>query len=233
MKLSKRLETIASMVPAAAADGLVADVGTDHGFVPIWLVEQKKAGRALAMDVRSGPLQRAQGHIREHKLEQVIETRLSDGLAGLKPYEADTVVIAGMGGELMLRILRDGGHVRDTVRHWVLSPQSELREFRHGLEKLGLAIVREVMVEEDGKYYTIMLAEPGKMHYDGEYQYRYGGCLIRDKSPELAALLKKEERQYKEIISRLQLQQGEAAKSRLAEMRRKLEEIKETYDAMQ
>lgn len=233
MKLSKRLETIASMVPAAAADGLVADVGTDHGFVPIWLVEQKKAGRALAMDVRSGPLQRAQEHIREHKLEQAIETRLSDGLAGLKPYEADTVVIAGMGGELMLRILRDGGHVRDTVRHWVLSPQSELREFRHGLEKLGLAIVREVMVEEDGKYYTIMLAEPGKMHYDGEYQYRYGDCLIRDKSPELAALLKKEERQYKEIISRLQLQQGEAAKSRLAEMRQKLEEIKETYDAMQ
>lgn len=233
MKLSKRLETIASMVPESAEHGLVADVGTDHGFVPIWLVEQKRAARALAMDVRSGPLQRAKEHIREHGLEQLIETRLSDGLRELRPSEADTVVIAGMGGELMLRILRDGSHVRDTVGHWVLSPQSELREFRHGLEKLGLAIVKEVMVEEDGKFYTVMLAEPGTMHYDGEYRYRYGGCLIEDKSPVLLALLQKEERQYREIIDRLEAQQGDAARKRLEEMRKKLKEIEETYDAMQ
>lgn len=232
MKLSKRLETIASMVPESTKDGLVADVGTDHGFVPIWLVEEKRAGRALAMDVRSGPLQRAQEHIREHKLEQAIETRLSDGLEKLKPSEADTVVIAGMGGELMLRILKDGNHVRDTVPHWVLSPQSELREFRHGLEKLGLAIVKEAMVEEDGKYYTIILAEPGKMHYDKEYKYRYGEYLIRTRSSELAAFLKKEERQYNEIISRLKQQPGEAARSRLDEITRNLEELKEACEAM-
>lgn len=233
MKLSKRLETIALMVPESAKDGLVADVGTDHGFVPIWLVEQKRAKKALAMDVRTGPLQRAQEHIRQHKLEQKIETRLSDGLEQLRPREADTVVIAGMGGELMLRILRDGSHVRQSVRHWVLSPQSELREFRRGLEELGLAIMREVMVEEDGKYYTVMLAGQGSMHYGREFEYRYGGCLIRDKSPVLAELLEKEEKQCGQIIERLEKQDGEAARSRLAEMKEKLKEIKDAYDAMQ
>lgn len=79
-------------------------------------------------------------------MEDQIETRLSDGLKELKPGEADTVIIAGMGGELMLRILRDGAHVRNSVKHYILSPQSELSVFRHGLEELGFSIVEEEML---------------------------------------------------------------------------------------
>lgn len=233
MRLSKRLETIVSMVPDTAGDGCVADIGTDHGFVPIRLLELGKAARALAMDVRKGPLKRAEDHIEQHGLKDRIECRLSDGLRQLKPGEAQTVVIAGMGGELMLRILRDGEHVRSSIAHWILSPQSELSLFRHGLEELGLAIIREQMVEEEGKYYTIMEVQPGTMHYEQEYEYRYGACLIAEHSPALKELLEKEMAQHRAILEQLLVQNSEAAKERRLELQKEYKQMEEACHAMQ
>lgn len=245
MRLSKRLERIVAMVPSfdpsSSLGGRVADVGTDHGFVPIRLVEEGKARHVIAMDVRPGPLGRAREHIAACHMDDWIETRLSDGLAALKPGEADTVVIAGMGGQLMLRILRDGAAaVRMGVAHWILSPQSELALFRHGLEELGLAVVAETMVEEDGKYYVIMEAQPGRVYYEYEYQYCYGPCLIAGRSPELAAFLAREEAKCREIIARLEPRAaaqpepdaGRAA-ARLRELTEELQQIKEARHAMQ
>ena len=105
MKLSKRLETVASFVPKGSN---IADIGTDHGYVPIYLVREGQAEHAVAMDVRKGPLERARAHVAEAGLGSRIDVRLSDGLAGLKPGEADCVVIAGMGGELIIHILEEG-----------------------------------------------------------------------------------------------------------------------------
>ena len=209
MGLSKRLETIVSMVPELGPEGCVADVGTDHGFVPIRLVELGLCGRALAMDVRPGPLERAREHIRQHGLESRIETRLGDGLEQLRPGEAQAVVIAGMGGELMLRILKEGAHVRGQVAHWILSPQSELSQFRHGLEEMGLCIREESMILEDGKYYTVLDVIPGEMHYQREYQYRYGNCLIRKNSPVLREFLEREMEKNRRIRERLESLGGE------------------------
>ncbi len=235
MKLSRRLEQIVTQAAEAAkaVGGRVADVGCDHGFVPITLVEMGAVPGAIAMDVRTGPLDRAREHIAERGLSDRIETRLSDGLAGLQPGDARTVVIAGMGGELMLRILREGTHVRGDVLRWIFSPQSELSQFRHGLEVLGLSITCESMVEEDGKYYVIMTAEPGVMHYEAEFQYRFGDCLIRRGSPELSRLLDREEHQYQEILDRLSGQEGEGARARLAQLQEELQEIKEAKHALQ
>ena len=233
MKLSRRLETIASMVPRLGPGSCVADVGTDHGFVPIWLVQQGICERALAMDVRKGPLQRARGHIVQYGLERQIETRLSDGLLKLYPGEAQVVVIAGMGGELMLRILRDGSGVRESIAHWILSPQSEPALFRHGLEDMALAIAEETMVCEDGKYYPVIHAVPGTMHYEQEYQYRYGDCLIRQKSPVLRELLERETAQYRRILAGLSVQDGDGARKRCQEIRQELKEMEEAYHAMQ
>ncbi len=231
-KLSDRLETIIGMVPETKG-GVVADVGTDHGFVPIRLVLDGKAGHALAMDVRPGPLARARGHIRACGLEAEIETRLGDGLEGLNPGEAEGVVIAGMGGDLMLRILQRGGHVRGSIRWWVLSPQSELGAFRHGLEALGIKICEERMVAEDGKFYTVMLARPGAMHYDREYQYRYGARLIEEKSPVLKAFLEKEQKQLRAVLGHLKIQGRGGALVRRNEILDELKELEEAYDAMQ
>lgn len=230
MKLSRRLETVISFVPARSR---VADVGTDHGYVPIRLIEDGIAEHAIAMDVREGPLLRAKEHIAQYEMEDRIETRISDGLAGLKPGEADAVILAGMGGELMLQILRDGSHVREQISCFVLSPQSELELFRRGLEELGLVIRREAMVYEDGKYYTVMAAENGRMHYEQSFRYRYGDCLIRQKSETLKRFLEQEEQKLETICRQLAAQDTRRADERLAEIRGELSQIKETYDAMQ
>ena len=109
MQLSLRLSAIADLVTEG---NRLVDVGCDHGYLPVYLIQQKKIPSAIAMDVRKGPLSRAQEHIRQYGLEEYIQTRLSDGLEGLKAGEGDTLVIAGMGGPLMERILTDGRSVR-------------------------------------------------------------------------------------------------------------------------
>ena len=105
MELSKRLQAVADLVTAGCR---VADVGTDHAYIPIALVQEGRIPGAVAMDVNTGPLERARLHVAENRLEEKIELRLSDGLAALSPGEADSVVIAGMGGGLVIRILTEG-----------------------------------------------------------------------------------------------------------------------------
>lgn len=154
--LSKRLRAIAGMV---ATGNRVCDVGCDHGFVPIWLAEQGISPKVLAMDVRSGPLGAAREHIAERGLDSCIETRLSDGLHNYNIGEADTLICAGMGGGLMLRILSEEPDKTASFRELILQPQSEIEQFRAGLREMGYRIVDETMIEEDGKFYPMMRAE--------------------------------------------------------------------------
>ncbi|MDE7130195.1 MAG: class I SAM-dependent methyltransferase, partial [Lachnospiraceae bacterium] len=151
--LSKRLQAVAAMVTAGNS---VCDVGCDHGFVPIWLVEQGISPRVLAMDVRSGPLGAAGEHIAEHGLESRIETRLSNGLHNYIIGEADTLICAGMGGGLMMRILSEDRDKTASFRELILQPQSEIERFRAGLREMGYQITDEQMIEEDGKFYPMM-----------------------------------------------------------------------------
>lgn len=149
-QLPKRLETIIERMPAS---GCIADVGCDHAYVAIEAVRRGKAARALACDVRKGPLQQAAEHILCAGLAGKIETRLSDGLEKVAPGEADTVVVAGMGGPLMERILQ--GRLTD-FGHFVLSPQSEIPHFRRFLLTEGMQIDEETMLIDEGKYYVIL-----------------------------------------------------------------------------
>lgn len=104
------------------------DVGTDHGYVPIELAQRGIISHGLAMDVRKGPLERAKEHIRQYGLEDVIETRLSDGICQLQDHEADTVIVAGMGGELVIHILEEGRRFWDrSVTGFCLPSQSLTR----------------------------------------------------------------------------------------------------------
>lgn len=236
MKLSKRLETVASFV---AQGSNIADIGTDHGYIPIALVERGMAASAIAMDVRSGPLERARAHIVQHGLEGRIETRLGDGVEKLGPGEADTVIIAGMGGELVIRIMEQGTHLRDSVKHWILSPQSELHKVRKYLKNQGFTIAREKMLCEDGKYYTVMDVERRENDREEEAdtwteaEYLYGPCLIREKNPVLMELLRKEERLYTGIIENLAGKDGEAASVRRQELKDKLRWIREAREKME
>ena len=117
MELSKRLRMNASFVTPG---NRLADVGTDHGYVPIDLVKRGIVKEALAMDVRKSPLMRAEEHIRAYGLEGRVRTRLSDGLEQLREGEADTVVIAGMGGALTIYILEAASRVLPGMKELIL-----------------------------------------------------------------------------------------------------------------
>ena len=184
MQLSERLRAVGALVTSG---GTLADIGTDHAYIPIYLIQTGAVSRAIAMDVNPGPLSRAREHIAQYGLQCAIETRLSDGLAALRPGEADSIVIAGMGGALMTRILDEGRDRLNGVseqtggccsgadncadpqaehrgkgrgcRELILQPQSEIWLVRGWLDRNGWEIVREDMVCEDGKYYPMMRAE--------------------------------------------------------------------------
>lgn len=157
MELSKRLQTVANAVTPGSR---VADVGTDHGYVPIYLVERGLCSGAIAMDVNEGPLARAEEHIRAEGLSDRIQTRKSDGLVALAPEETDAVVIAGMGGALMCRILQDATAFLEAGRELILQPQSEWFKVRRLLSASGYRIIQEWFLEEEGKYYVVIKAGP-------------------------------------------------------------------------
>lgn len=230
MRLSKRLALVASFVPKGSR---LADIGTDHGYIPIALAEAGTVVKAIAMDVRTGPLERARDHIAKHHLEDRIETRLSDGTERLETGEVDTVVAAGMGGELVIHILEGGRHLWDNVSKWVLSPQSELDKVRRFLVEQGFAITREDMVEEDGKYYTVMEAARGNMDEMTQAEYLYGRYLIQHKNPVLREFLQKERDQLLNIETQLNAQSTGSARARLAKLQEELGWNREAQDEMQ
>ncbi len=158
VQLSKRLEMLADLVTPGNS---VADVGCDHGFLSIYLVQSGISPRVIASDVRQGPLSAAREHIADYGLEDYIETRLSDGLLEYWPGEADTLVCAGMGGRLMQQILMQSEPVTREFTEMILQPQSELMQFRVFLREQDYKITQERIVCEDGKYYFAFRVLPG------------------------------------------------------------------------
>lgn len=237
VKLSKRMQAIADYI---IATDTVVDVGTDHGFLPIYLVENKICKHAIAMDINQGPLERAKEHIEESKLTKKIQTRRSDGLESLKQKEAQVMIIAGMGGPLMMRILQNGKDIASCFDEIVLQPQSELEEFRKFLYLTGYEIVDETMVLEEGKYYTIWKVIPGLFKNEDDYWKlpaevkRYGKPLIMNKNIIFKQFLCKEEQVCRQIQKELDggIQLDKRA-IRLKEVEERLRIIETTIRQMQ
>lgn len=223
MELSKRLYAVAGLVTEGAS---VADIGTDHGYVPIYLVERGIAGKVIAMDVNQGPLNRARMHIVGHGLGDRIETRLSDGLARIRPGEVDTVIASGMGGPLTIRILQEGKEVADQLNALILQPQSEICRVRRFLTENGYRIEQEDMVLEDGKYYPVMRVVHGTKEPYEEWEYLYGKRLLEARHPVLLEFLKRELRIKESILEQLAGRSGsESARERAEEICREREWI--------
>ena len=223
VELSNRLQTIASLVKTGSR---IADIGTDHGFLPIYLAQAGVITHAVAMDIRKGPLARAEEHVGAYGLTEMIETRLSDGLEKLNAGEADTVIIAGMGGPLILEILSRGMAVVPSVKQFILSPQSDWNGFRKGLKKMGFIQLNEDMVCEDGKYYLITevkyAPEEAKHREAQGLEDRFGPFLMKDKHPELRRYLEWQLGIYRGILHKLAEGSAKNAEERELEVKEEL-----------
>ena len=216
MELSKRLTAVAGLVTEGAS---VADIGTDHGYVPIYLVKNKIAVKAIAMDINRGPLERARMHIVGHGLKDSIETRLSDGLEKIVPGEVDTIIAAGMGGGLVIKILEEGKKVVEQLDACILQPQSEIMKVRKYLASRNLVIEAEDMVEEDYKLYPMMRVVHGSPEPYEEYEFLYGKKLLEMKHPVLKKFLLREQEIQESIVRQLTARKdSQSAKERLCEI---------------
>lgn len=155
MELSDRLKAVIRMVTAGS---IVCDVGCDHGYVPVYLIRNRICPKVIAMDVNEGPLERAREHVRSFGLEEYIAVRRSDGVTALEPGEADSLILAGMGGRLVIKILTEGRKKVREAKELILQPQSDIGYVRRYLREAGYHIIEEDMVYEDGKYYPMMKA---------------------------------------------------------------------------
>ncbi len=224
LKLSKRLMAVCDLVPVCDC---VCDIGCDHGYVPLHLVTSQKAKRAIAMDVRPGPLQRAEDHIQKAGLSDRIMTRLSDGFEQLRPGEADCCVIAGMGGPLMIDLLEAGKERVISLSSLILSPHSRWREVRRYLEASGYVIRDERMVEEEGKYYLILVVDPQNPPSFAmtDEEAAYGPCLIRKKDPLLSDYLHRRRKTLGSILENLTGQTGERVEEAVSQAQKEAAEI--------
>lgn len=226
--LSERLKRLAQMV---SEGNRLADIGTDHGYLPIELVRTKRIPSAIAMDVRKGPLSKAEEHIKEAGLEEYIELRLSDGLEKLVPGEADTVVMAGMGGRLMTKIL-DRWEDLSSVKEWIFSPQSELDLFRNYIAKRGLLIVEEDLISEDDKFYFIMKTVPGEAYELDEMSAEFGPLLLAKRHPVLKQYLANEMHLILDLMDILGKSESEKAKQRMDVLNKKCVLISNAIDIL-
>ena len=221
--ISLRMKTIADMVPMGLS---VADIGCDHGFVSIYMVMNRKAPKAVAMDVNEGPLIRAKEHIAQFGVEDIIETRLSDGAVKLEKGEVDSAIIAGMGGRLTIKILSESMDKFKAMKSLVLSPHSDIPLVRAFLCEEGFVIKDEEMVFDEGKYYVIIRCTyAGKVATISELEREYGPCLIQKKHPVLIEYLNAEIQKMNEIEGHLSKELESANENRTESIKNRIEEI--------
>lgn len=198
MELSYRLNKIVQKV---TQNGIIADIGTDHAYIPIFLYKNNKIKSGIACDISKGSLQKAKDNIKKYNLQGKIQTRLGNGLEKISLQDnIDTVIIAGMGGMLMIDILEKGKYILENVKELILQPQKDIDKVREYLHKNNFKIIDDEMLKDDGKYYTIIKSIQGKedILYKKE-EYVFGRFEINNKCQILKEYI--EEQLYKmEIV---------------------------------
>ncbi|MBQ5799836.1 MAG: SAM-dependent methyltransferase [Oscillospiraceae bacterium] len=177
LKLQPRLACLASCVPEGAR---LADVGTDHGYVPVRLLQEKKIAYAIASDIGREPLEHARRTAAEYEISEGLDFRLCPGLEAIGPAEVDTVLIAGMGGETIMEILAAAPWTKNGEHLLLLQPQTKIEELRIWLVEQGYCCVEEKLVLDKEKLYVVLLVRGGKSGKCGVLESYAGFCLSQD-----------------------------------------------------
>ncbi|MEY8319737.1 class I SAM-dependent methyltransferase [Lachnospiraceae bacterium 46-61] len=214
MEISQRLRIVGDFVTQKT----VADIGTDHAYVPIYLHKKGNVEKVIACDINEKPLQKAQQNIKLHHAESKIITRLGNGLQPLQPYEVNSIVISGMGGMLMIELMEQSQNIIKTVKELILCPHLDVSSVRKYLHNIGYAIADEKMIQECGNFYTILRAIQEKQKYDKEIEYIFGKVLLEKKDAVLKKYIVNEKIRLKKIEQHLYDKQTEQSQKRLQQI---------------
>lgn len=196
--LSPRLLAVANLVPKCS---VVADIGTDHAYVPIYLIENGRADFAIASDVVEGPAMRAKENIARHNLTDKIDVRIGNGLE--KVENADVIIIAGMGGKLICDIISESLPIIATVQMLILQPMTAIYEVRRYLHINNFTITDEHLAKEDEKIYNIMVVKSGSEIIEDDIYYHIGKKLIENKDKLLKKYINKKVHAFDVMIQNM------------------------------
>ena len=197
--LTPRLQSVARQCRGKSC----ADIGTDHAYIPIHLVTNGICKRAIASDIRQGPCDIASANVAKYALSDKIEIRLGAGLDTVKPYETDEIIIAGMGGEMIVEILKAHPDTAKAAKRLILQPMNNQYELRHYLMEHGFRIVSEDIAVEGFKVYNIMAAEPGESEpFERDVFYHLPPYLAEH--AHFRALYAKKRREIERVINGLE-----------------------------
>ena len=207
MKLTDRLLKIASLVTKGKK---IADIGTDHGYIPVHLLNEGYIDFAILADVNKGPLENARKEVRHNNLSDKVDLRLGSGIEVLKKGEVDEVIIAGMGGILISELLEANIEVAQSTEKFILQPMQAQKELRKYLLNNGYEILDEVLVREDFRIYEIIVAKyTGKnTNVEDEIFYEVGNKLIENKDELLNEFIDKRIHTYTSILNKLEGKSG-------------------------
>ena len=186
--LDSRLLKIAGLVPVGSR---VADIGTDHALLPIYLIESKIAKKVIASDIRRGPLSVARKNIKKSASGENIDLRFSDGLDEIGCEEVDTVIVAGMGGELIADIINRAKWLRNSKYKLLLQPMSSAMELRKFLSKNNFEIIEELAVLSVGRIYSIIEAVYTGKECRNDPLFCYIGGLADDVSEDALVYIRR------------------------------------------
>jgi len=228
LHLSKRLETVVQFIPK---DAKLADIGSDHAYLPCYAYIRGYITTAIAGEITEGPLRSAKEQVRKTGLEHVISVRKGDGLEVIQPNEVDCITIAGMGGTLIKNILDRGKEKLVGVKRLILQPNVGAHVVREWLLEHDWELIAERIIEEDGRIYEILVAEKGegKRPYDSlEAGLLLGPFLMKERSSIFTKKWQLEMNQWKKILKQLEENATTVeAKEKKRELERRINIVKE------
>lgn len=229
MKLTKRLEMIASLVDK---DTKIADIGTDHGYIPLSLLEKNIIKSAILSDINKGPLENAKNEVSKMGLNDKVDLRLGGGLTVLKDGEVDEVIIAGMGGILIAEIIDTDYELCKGFKKMILQPMQAQEELRKYLVNNGFEIIGEHITNEDFRIYQIIEAKYNPSYkFDGcEIDYEIPRKLVESKSSLLKTLIEHKIKECDKIIKTLSGVDTEETIKRLKYIKSRKKELLNTLD---
>ena len=232
MHLDKRLQAVASLVPQGSR---FADIGTDHAYLPVWLLEQGVIASAVAGDIAAGPCQAARTTVAMHGAASSIAVRQGSGLAVLRPGEADCIAICGMGGSTIISILAADMAVAKGAQRLLLQPMAGAAALRRWLVAQGWCITREALVDDEPHFYEIICAEraekyaarasdAGEQCYS-EVEYLVGPALLRDGHPLLAKHIARQQASLQELLTNMARSERAKASAKYQEAQKLLQAL--------